>query len=103
MPAVHAPLPPASELQHSDVLSLMPAHRQLKLFRQKRLSPIEVLEAQIDRIESANSTLNALTFRHFDAALEAARASESRYHRGEARPLDGVTVAIKDEFARRGW
>jgi Asp-tRNA(Asn)/Glu-tRNA(Gln) amidotransferase A subunit family amidase len=26
-----------------------------------------------------------------------------RYRRGEARALDGITVAVKDEYDRRGW
>ena len=29
--------------------------------------------------------------------------SEARYHRGDARPLEGISVAVKDEYARRGW
>jgi amidase len=83
-------------------LCLMPAHRQLKLFGEKKLSPVEVLDAQIKRIALGDG-INALTFRHFDAARKAALVSEARYRRGEARPLEGVTVAIKDEFSRSGW
>jgi Asp-tRNA(Asn)/Glu-tRNA(Gln) amidotransferase A subunit family amidase len=84
-------------------LSLMPAHEQLKLFAAKKLSPVEILKAQIDRIEATNDAVNAITFRHYDNAIDAARAAEKRYRRGDPKPLDGITMAVKDEYGRRGW
>ena len=56
---------------------------------------------QADR--SAQSKVNCITDEHFDQALKEAQQSEDRYRRGDARPLEGITVAIKDEFARPGW
>jgi Asp-tRNA(Asn)/Glu-tRNA(Gln) amidotransferase A subunit family amidase len=84
-------------------LSLLPAHQQIELFKTKRLSPLDVLKAQIARIERHEPVINACTFRHFDAALAAAERSEVRYRSGDARPLEGITVAIKDEYDRAGW
>jgi amidase len=92
-----------STARTSGGIAFISAHQQLRLFRQKTLSPVEVLRAQIDRIESANGLLNALTFCHFDEALAAARESEARYQRGDPRPLEGVTVAIKDEYSKSDW
>jgi len=92
-----------TDQRSSAALSLMPAHEQLKLFAAKKLSPVEILKAQIDCIEATNDTINAVTVRHFDTALEAARASEKRYHQGDPKSLDGITVAVKDEYGRRGW
>ena len=67
-------------------------------FRAKKVSPAEVLEAQIARAEATADTINAFTYRHFEEAREAARAAEARFMRGEPLgPLDGLTVAIKDE------
>ena len=83
--------------------ALLPAHRQLELFRQRTLSPVEVLKAQIDRIEAVNDTINAVTHRHFDEAMKAAREGEARYQRGDPRSLEGITVAIKDEYSKSGW
>ncbi len=40
---------------------------------------------------------------HFDAAHEEARSSQERWAKGTARPLEGITVAIKDETAVAGW
>ena len=92
------PRPPSN-----DELCLLPANQQLSLFKTKRLSPVEVLEAQIKRIERYEPVINACTFRHFDEALAAAKLSEARYHSGVARPLEGVTVAVKDEYDKTGW
>src|SRR4051812_41317149 len=89
--------------EHLPALELLSAEHQLALFRAGKLSPFDVLQAQIARIGRHGAALNAVTFGHFDAALEAARESELRYRAGTARALEGVTVAVKDEFARTGW
>jgi amidase len=86
----------------AESLALLPAHRQLELFRKKHLSPVEVLDAQISRIE-AGSAINAVTCRHYEEALSAARESEARYCGGAPRALEGVTVAVKEEYERAGW
>lgn len=82
-------------------LVYLPAHPQLELFRQRHLSPVEVLKAQIDRIEAGNLSINAVMCRHFDEALSAATESENRYHRGVPRALEGITVAVKEEYEFR--
>ena len=88
----------------SDIeLAYMPAEEAIKLFKAKKLSPVDVLKAQIRRIEALNSKVNCITYRHFDEAMEAAKISEARYMRGNPRPLEGVTVGIKDENDVKGW
>jgi amidase len=87
----------------SDDLALLPAHAQRALYAQGVLSPVDILRAQIARFETENPSINAVTFSHFDTAMEAAKTSEARYRSGKARELEGITVAIKDEFARTGW
>ena len=70
----------------------------------KRLRPpVDLLKAQVKRIEALNSKVNCITYEHFDEALKEAKQSEDRYRRGDARPLEGITVAIKDDFSRAGW
>ncbi|MXZ81584.1 MAG: amidase [Gammaproteobacteria bacterium] len=71
-------------------------------FRRGTLSPVELLEAVIRRTESVNVSINALTETYFDRALDQARESEQRYLKGEARPLDGLPLAVKDEFRVKG-
>src|ERR1700728_4979141 len=84
-------------------LAYLPAHRQIELFRHRRFSPLDVLEAQIRRIEAGSQSINAVTCTHFDEARLAAKESEVRYHRGEARALEGVSVAVKEEYESAGW
>ena len=62
-----------------------------------------MLEAQIAQIEARNAEVNAITFTHFDEARAAARESEQRYLRGEPRPLEGITVGVKDDQLVEGW
>ncbi|MGI9124118.1 MAG: amidase [Mycobacterium sp.] len=75
----------------------------IALFTAGEASPVDLLNAQIARIEAFNGAVNCITDEHFDTALADARQSEDRYRRGEPRPLEGITVAMKDEFARSGW
>jgi amidase len=75
----------------------------MAMFRAGKASPVDLLKAQIKRVEALNSKINCITYEHFDQALKEAQQSEARYRRGDARPLEGITVAIKDEFNRPGW
>ena len=73
------------------------------MFRAGKASPVDLLRAQIKRIETLNPKINCITYKHFDQALKEAQQSEDRYRRGEARPLEGITVALKDDCSRAGW
>jgi amidase len=75
----------------------------MAMFRARKASPVDLLKAQIKRIEALNSKINCITYEHFDQAMKEAQQSEDRYRRGDARSLEGITVAIKDEFSRPGW
>lgn len=86
-----------------DALIYASADWLLQQFRRRELSPLELLEAQIRRYDEVEPLINACTFTHFESARQAAQASEDRYRRGEPLPLDGITVALKDEYDRIGW
>ena len=85
-------------------LCYMPATEQLERFRSGELSPVEALMAQIERAEVVEPIDNAFTDTFFDDALEQARAAEMTYANtpDAARPLEGLTVAIKDEMSVEG-
>ena len=83
-------------------LIYMPASVQLELFRARQLSPVEVLEAQIARHEAVNSKVNCTTYTFFEKARKEAKVSEARWMRGTARPLGGITCALKDEHHEAG-
>lgn len=93
--------PPA--VTESGRCAWLSAVEQIECFARGRLSPVDVLTAQIARINSLGNVVNAITYRHTDEALAAAQESERRYREGRARPLEGITVAVKDEFAKTGW
>ena len=84
-------------------LIYMSAGEQLKLFQAKKLSPVEVLKAQIRQAEAVEDKVNAFTYTHYDEAMAAAKESEERYRQGTPRALEGITVAVKDEYDKVGW
>jgi len=79
------------------------ATEALKLFHAKKLSPVELLEAQIQRFELLNKPVNCAAYTHFDDAMQQAKASEQRYMQGNPRPLEGIPCAIKDDADVKGW
>lgn len=85
-------------------LCYMPASLALEMFRARKLSPVEILKAQIARAETLEPELKAFADTYFDEALDEARASEQRYmsSAGPAGPLDGLTCVIKDEIKLAG-
>jgi aspartyl-tRNA(Asn)/glutamyl-tRNA(Gln) amidotransferase subunit A len=88
----------ATELPDFDAAALA------RFYRQRTVSPIEVTEAILKRIEALQPTFNA--YRHVDAesALAQAKASENRWAQGRPLgPLDGIPVAFKDLLHVRGW
>ena len=87
----------------SQDLSYMPASVLIELFKARKLSPVDVLKAQIERFEKFNAKINCVTYTHFDTAMKQAKESEDRYFRGEIRPLEGVTCGVKDEHHDAGW
>jgi aspartyl-tRNA(Asn)/glutamyl-tRNA(Gln) amidotransferase subunit A len=83
----------------SDVLT---ASDLLAAYRERRLSPVEVLEALLPGIET--DEFNAFSLVDAEGARAQARAAEERWRTGEPMgALDGVPVAIKDAYPVRGW
>jgi aspartyl-tRNA(Asn)/glutamyl-tRNA(Gln) amidotransferase subunit A len=73
------------------------------LIRSKELSPVEVLEATLARIEAVNPDLNAFCLVTPDVARLAAREAEIAVMKGEPlSPLHGVPLSVKDVLYTRG-
>ncbi|MBN8629442.1 MAG: amidase [Rhodobacterales bacterium] len=84
-------------------LCYMPAHEALRRFKAKTLSPVELMDATIRRAEATKDTVNALTYTHFDEAMDLARKAEAKYAKGAAtRALEGLPIGIKDESEIKG-
>jgi amidase len=86
-----------------DELCYMSAAELLPLFKARKLSPVEVLKAQIARYKAVNEMVNCVTYTHFDSAMKRATESEKRWRNGTARALEGITCGIKDEHHDVGW
>jgi len=83
-------------------LCWMSAIELLDAYRSKKLSPVEVTRAVLERISEVNSKINAIVTLTSDLALEQAKAAEEAYKRGEAAALAGVPMTIKDLIATKG-
>jgi len=80
-----------------------PATQLVALIRAKKLSPVELTRAVLERIERLNPTVNAFCTVTPDAALDAARATELAVVRGERLGLlHGIPVSIKDLHFTKG-
>jgi amidase len=73
--------------------------------RRRELSPVEVMEAAIARIEAGNERLNAFVHLDLEQARERAARAEAAVASGaELGPLHGVPTAMKDLFDfKPGW
>jgi Asp-tRNA(Asn)/Glu-tRNA(Gln) amidotransferase A subunit family amidase len=78
-------------------LAYLPATEAISLFRSGELAPVELMQAVVQRVQATEPGINAFTDLYLEDALNQARAAGDRYARGEARPLEGVPVAIKEE------
>ena len=84
-------------------LLYLPAHEALRRFKAKTLSPVEVMTATIARAEAMKDPINALTFTHFDEAMDLARKAEAKFARGgRTGALEGLPIGIKDENSIAG-
>ncbi len=71
-------------------------------YRKRDLSPVEVTQALLARIEKLDLILHAFVTLTADSALAEARSAEEALRRGDARPLLGIPVAHKDIYLTRG-
>jgi aspartyl-tRNA(Asn)/glutamyl-tRNA(Gln) amidotransferase subunit A len=84
-------------------LCYMPAIDLAAAIRMKQVSPVEVVNAVLSRIEQLNPKLNAFCLVTADTARQAAQAAEHAVMRGDTLgPLHGVPVSIKDLVITKG-
>lgn len=83
----------------------LPAVELAQRIKRRVLSPVELTEAHIARIEAVNPRLNAVVAQRFDAAREEARAAEAQLMHRAPQDLPaffGVPCTIKELIAVRG-
>jgi amidase len=70
--------------------------RQAELVRAGEVSPRDLVELYLERVSRLDGELNAFRVVFAERALAEAEQAEARVRAGEARPLLGVPVAVKD-------
>jgi amidase len=86
----------------SDELAFAGAARQAEMVRAGEVSPTELVQQHLDRIEQLDPQLNAFRVVLAERALAEAQQAEARLRAGEERPLLGVPIALKDSVDLAG-
>ncbi len=82
-----------------DHLTIHEAHR---LLQSKQLSSVELTKSYLERISQVEPRVRAFITLTDELALEQARKADERIASGEATPLTGIPVLIKDVICTRG-
>jgi len=80
-----------------DDLLHRPLTEILDRLTRKEITPVDLMERTLARIGTLNPTLNAVCELADEGELyDRARAAEKRWQSGEARPLEGIPLGVKD-------
>src|SRR5262249_281326 len=86
-----------------DELCFLSLAEQASLMRARTVSPVEMTEAHLPRVDRLNPTLNAYVTVMAAQARAAARKAEAEIGAGRWRgPLHGVPLGVKDIFDTAG-
>jgi len=80
-------------------LTISTAH---DLLTRREVSSVELTQAALERILAVDNTVKAFLAIDDEGALEQAHAADGRIAHGNARPLTGIPLAIKDVLCMRG-
>lgn len=85
-------------------LCYLSASEALSLFKKRELSPVDLLRAQLDRVQEVEPHINAFCSLRADQAMEQAKSAEQLYLRNPelARPLEGIPTVLKNEHTLIG-
>lgn len=87
----------------ADELAMMSATELATGYRARKFSPVEVIDAVLQRIVRVNPKINAFCLVTADIARHEARMAEAAIMRGEALPpLHGIPVSVKDTIITKG-
>ena len=84
-------------------LCFVPASELLRLYKTRKASPLEVMQAVFARIDAVNPALNAYVTLARESALAGARKATAALKKTAALPpLHGIPVSIKDLTPTKG-
>ena len=95
-------LDPALDIQPLDLTMNLTIHEAHELLRKRELSSVELTRSYLERIEAVEGRVKAFVTVTADLALEQARLADQRLASGDAPPLVGVPVQVKDLMCTRG-
>ncbi len=101
-PGEPAELPAGPRSQANDIseISIVSAAR---LIHRRELSPVELVQAMLERISTYGKPINAYIACYAEEAIQAARTAEDAIARGRPLgPLHGIPIAVKDLFFTAG-
>ena len=88
---------PSAELHYKTIVELAP------LIESRELSPVDLTQEMLDRIELLDGTLKAYATLTPELALDQARQAEQEIIEGNYRgPLHGIPIAVKDLCSTAG-
>ncbi|MDA2933194.1 amidase family protein [Acidobacteria bacterium AH-259-D05] len=103
LPAVRSAWSQAGGSASQSDLHYLSIAQAAELIRTKQLSPLELTQAVLDRIDQVEPKVHAFVTVARDEALEAARSAQEEIARGEYRgPLHGIPVGVKDTHYSKG-
>src|SRR6185369_1693534 len=78
-------------------------HEAQQLIKNRKLSPVELTRAVLDRIQAVDGKLHAYINLMAERAMMDARAAETEIQQGKWRgPMHGIPVAVKDQLDVEG-
>ena len=88
---------------NNDELALKDIAAVAAMIAAREVSPVELMQSQLARIEALNPDLNAYISLYPEAAMAAAKEAEAEIAAGNYRgPLHGIPMAVKDLFQVAG-
>jgi aspartyl-tRNA(Asn)/glutamyl-tRNA(Gln) amidotransferase subunit A len=78
-------------------------HQLARALARREVSSVELTTRFLERAQRHNGALNAFVSFRPETSLAQARAADERLARGEAQPLTGIPIALKDIFCAEGW
>ena len=91
--------PPAAA--ESEALADLDATDLLAAFHRGDATPVDAVAASLSRIAGRDTAIGAIWATDPEASLAAAEESTARWRRGDARPLEGVPLLVKDVIDTR--
>jgi aspartyl-tRNA(Asn)/glutamyl-tRNA(Gln) amidotransferase subunit A len=86
----------------TDALYSLSISELAPLLARREVSPVEVTEQFLERIQRVDGQLNSYLTVDAEGARTQAREAEGRLGRGEATPLTGTPLALKDVLTTKG-